>query len=121
MKTVEVEVIPAPSVRRSLTTPGDIRSDIAFQNDINNLLARIEEVKLPWKAAARLVSFGFPGGTVAQPRLSSVIPPLRVFDGGGGSGTGTATGSASRPAVVAGPAGEPVADLPPPQRMRRRA
>lgn len=110
MKTVEVEVIPAPSVRRSLTTPGDIRSDIAFQNDINNLLARIEEVKLPWKAAARLVSFGFPGGPVAQPRLTGVIPPLRVFDGGGGG----------RPAPVTGPAREPVAE-PPPQRMRRRA
>lgn len=112
MKTVEVEVIPAPSVRRSLTIPGDIRSDIAFQNDINNLLARIEEVKLPWKAASRLVSFGFPGGMVAQPRPSGVIPPLRVFDGGGGA--------VGRVAAVAGPAGEPVVELPP-QRMRRRA
>ncbi len=58
MKIAEVLVLPAQNVRSSLTTPGDIRSDIAFQNDINNLLARIEEVKLPWTAASLLVSFG---------------------------------------------------------------
>lgn len=113
MKTVEVEVLPAPSVRRSLTTPGDIRSDIAFQNDINSLLAKIEEVKLPWVAASLLVSYGLPGETVAQPRRSSVISPLRVFDGGG-------LGGARRPAIAAETPHAPIVDIAP-QRMRRRA
>ena len=75
MKIAEVLVLPAQNVRSSLTTPGDIRSDIAFQNDINNLLARIEEVKLPWTAASRLVSFGTEGTVVAQPRRHSVTTP----------------------------------------------
>lgn len=124
MKIAEVEVLPAQSVRSSLTTPGDIRSDIAFQNDINNLLARIEEAKLPWTAASLLVSFGADSEPVAQPRRTSVTPPLRVFDGG-------ATVSANRPASTGSrvPAesekesaeGGAIAAAPPPRRMRRRA
>ena len=108
MKTTDVEVLTAPNVRRSLTTPGDIRSDISFQNDINGLLARIEEAKQPWTAASRLMSFGTATEKVAQPRRNTVTP-LRVFDGGavnrptlGGEGTLTVVG-------------------PRPQRMRRRA
>jgi hypothetical protein len=113
MKIAEVEVLPAQSVRSSLTTPGDIRSDIAFQNDINNLLARIEEVKLPWTAASLLVSFGAESEVVAQPRRPSVTPPLRVFDGG------VATGRA--PAAIAHPADAADVAAPPPRRVRRRA
>jgi hypothetical protein len=106
MKTTDVEVLPAPSVRRSLTTPGDIRSDISFQNDINGLLARIEEAKQPWTAASRLISFGVATAPVAQPKRNTVTPPLRVFDGG----------AVNRPTV-----GEPRAVAAKPQRMRRRA
>jgi hypothetical protein len=82
MKIAEVLVLPAQNVRSSLTTPGDIRSDIAFQNDINNLLARIEEVKLPWTAASLLVSFGDEQQVVAQPRRHSATRSLRILDGG---------------------------------------
>jgi hypothetical protein len=108
MKIAEVLVLPAQNVRSSLTTPGDIRSDIAFQNDINNLLARIEEVKLPWTAASLLVSFGTEGAVVAQPKRHSVTTPLRIFDGGA---------APARAAVTDAEA--PVAR--PPRRARRRA
>jgi hypothetical protein len=108
MKSADVLVLPAQNVRSSLTTPGDIRSDIAFQNDINNLLARIEEVKLPWTAASLLVSFGAEGQVVAQPRRHSATPPLRIFDGGA---------APARPGVTEGEATVPRA----PRKMRRRA
>jgi hypothetical protein len=113
MKIAEVEVLPAQSVRSSLTTPGDIRSDIAFQNDINNLLARIEEMKLPWTAASLLVSFGAETESVAQPRRPSVTPPLRVFDGGAVAGRAPAMAAVHATEVEAAPA--------PRRRMRRRA
>jgi hypothetical protein len=111
MKIAEVLVLPAQNVRSSLTTPGDIRSDIAFQNDINNLLARIEEVKLPWTAASLLVSFGMEGAVVAQPRRHSVTIPLRIFDGGAVPARASVT--EARPAEAAA--------VPAPRRMRRRA
>ncbi len=111
MKIAEVLVLPAQNVRSSLTTPGDIRSDIAFQNDINNLLARIEEVKLPWTAASRLVSFGTEGTVVAQPRRHSVTTPLRIFDGGAAPTRAPVT-EAHPPEAAAAPA---------PRRVRRRA
>jgi hypothetical protein len=114
MKIADCLVLPAQNVRSSLTTPGDIRSDIAFQNDINTLLARIEEAKLPWTAASLLVSFGAEGPVVAQPKRHSVTPPLRIFDGGASAARSGAT--ESRPV-------EPVATVAPaaPRRARRRA
>jgi len=113
MKIADVLVLPAQNVRSSLTTPGDIRSDIAFQNDINNLLARIEEVKLPWTAASLLVSFGAEGPVVAQPKRHSVTPPLRIFDGGA---------APARPGVADGrPIEAPATVAPAPRRARRRA
>ena len=108
MKTSDVEVLSAPNVRRSLTTPGDIRSDICFQNDINSLLARIEEAKQPWTAAARLMSFGAAVEPVAQPKRNSVTP-LRVFDGG----------AVNRPTLASDVHLQLVGSAP--QRMRRRA
>jgi hypothetical protein len=82
MRTPNVEIVAAPSVRRSLTTPGDIRTDIDFQNDINNLLARMENLPLPWKAVSRLMSYDVAPRSVAQRRRNSVTLPLRVLDGG---------------------------------------
>lgn len=113
MKIAEVLVLPAQNVRSSLTTPGDIRSDIAFQNDINNLLARIEEVKSPWTAASLLVSFGTESEVVAQPKRHTATPPLRVFDGGASSSRQDVT--EARPAEVA------VVPVAAPRRARRRA
>jgi hypothetical protein len=113
MKIAEVLVLPAQNVRSSLTTPGDIRSDIAFQNDINSLLARIEEAKLPWTAASLLVSFGAENEVVAQPRRHSVTPPLRVFDGGASAARQDVTEARPAEAVVIAKAA--------PRRVRRRA
>jgi hypothetical protein len=106
MKTNDVEVLPAPSVRTALTTPGDIRSDIAFQNDINSLLARIEEAKQPWVAASLLMSFGTAPAVVGQPRRHKVTP-LRVFDGGAVNQMPVSATQVPEPGVA-------------PQRMRRR-
>jgi len=36
-------IVPAAEARR-LLTDGDVRSDIAFQNDVNPLLASLEEI-----------------------------------------------------------------------------
>ena len=75
-------MVAAPGVRRTLTPPGDIRADIDFQNDINHLLARMEESKMPWKPAAELCTYAIgplPGGYRER---NSVKTPLRVFDGG---------------------------------------
>jgi hypothetical protein len=113
MKTCEVEVLPASGVRRALTSAGDIRADISFQNDINNLLARIEESQLPWTAAFRLSSLGAAVTPVAQPRRNSVTPPLRVFDGGG-----AIPGAAAR---LGEGTTRPLKPQPAARRMRRRA
>jgi len=36
-------LIAAADVRRALVQPGDIRAEVEFQNDINSLLARIDD------------------------------------------------------------------------------
>jgi hypothetical protein len=83
MKNLDVEIVPAPYVRRTLTTPGDIRSDVDFQNDINSLLARIEEVRVPWQALSRLVCGGMAVAEVMQPNRNAVTRPLRIVEGAG--------------------------------------
>jgi hypothetical protein len=82
MRTPNIEIVAAPGVRRSLTVPGDIRTDIDFQNDINNLLARIENLPLPWKPAARMMSYDLATRQVAQRRRNTVTLPLRDLDEG---------------------------------------
>ena len=44
-----IKIVSAGEARRALTG-GDIRDDVAFQNDINTLLARLEEKVVPLKA-----------------------------------------------------------------------
>ena len=51
------EVVSVSQVRRALTVPGDIRSDVAFQNDINRLLARIAQVPMPFHCVAPMISY----------------------------------------------------------------
>jgi hypothetical protein len=82
MKAVKVDIVSAPTVRQSLTTPGDIRSDIEFQNDVNRLLARFEESSSPWRPLAQMVSFGVGPKPKDYVRRNSVMKPFRVFDGG---------------------------------------
>jgi hypothetical protein len=54
MSYPEISIVPAPEVRQALTIEGDIRSEIAFQNDINRLLAWFEESQLPLRALGEL-------------------------------------------------------------------
>jgi hypothetical protein len=75
-------MVAAPSVRRTLTDPGDIRSEIDFQNDVNRLLARIEEARMPWCPAAELCVYAVGPRPDGYRERNSVKIPLRVFDGG---------------------------------------
>ena len=52
MNDPEVKIVTAAEARRALTN-GDIRSEVAFQNDINTLLARLEETRVPLRALSR--------------------------------------------------------------------
>jgi hypothetical protein len=52
MNDPEVRIVTAAEARRALTK-GDLRSEVAFQNDINTLLARLEETKVPLLALSR--------------------------------------------------------------------
>jgi len=54
MKELEIEIVAAAEVRRSLTDAGDIRGVVAFQNDVNALLARFEHLQVPWRSLADL-------------------------------------------------------------------
>ena len=51
MKQLEVEIVTAADARRVLTG-GDLRSEVAFQNEINMLLARLDEKQPPLRALA---------------------------------------------------------------------
>jgi hypothetical protein len=51
----DIEIVPAAEARRALTE-GDIRSEVAFQNDINTLLARLEETQLPMQPLIDLLA-----------------------------------------------------------------
>jgi hypothetical protein len=96
-KTDSVRMVAAPGVRRSLTQPGDIRSDIDFQNDVNRLLARMEEARMPWKPAAELCTYAVGPLPDGYRRRNSVKIPLRVFDGGRASGAPDAPAKVSAP------------------------
>jgi hypothetical protein len=50
MSGVKIDIVASVDVRRSLTDEGDLRADVAFQNDVNALLARVEQVAVPWRA-----------------------------------------------------------------------
>ena len=52
MNDPQVRIVTAAEARRALTK-GDLRSEVAFQNDINTLLARLEETKMPLLALSR--------------------------------------------------------------------
>ena len=51
------ELVAVSQVRRALTVPGDVRSDVAFQNDINRILARIAQVPVPFRCLAPMIHY----------------------------------------------------------------
>jgi len=82
----EYDIVAATGVRRAVVPSGDIREDIAFQNDINLLLARLDAGNTPLKA------LGWVREAVTPHPLLTSEPVLRVIRGGG---------EASRPTHVA--------------------
>jgi hypothetical protein len=62
----EQRVMPASKIRSELTAPGDVRSAVAFQNDVNALIAlvaQIEEARAPGPGGAQqVIGFEAPFG-----------------------------------------------------------
>jgi hypothetical protein len=95
MREPEIRIVSASDMRRTMTVAGDIRTEVEFQNDINSLLARFEEVRVPWRALSgptptlppAIVSDTTPMPSPATPvrsnRIDITVPRLRVLDGGG--------------------------------------
>jgi hypothetical protein len=54
MRELEVEILAAGQVRRTVVDASDIRGDIDFQNDVNALLARVEHLQMPWRSLSDL-------------------------------------------------------------------
>ena len=79
-------IIAAADVRRALVQRGDIQAEVEFQNDINGLLARIEDgVTLETVAATSQPVVAPPSrtlrvihGGVAQARPGAQPPPFRL-------------------------------------------
>ena len=77
-------------MRRAVVAAGDIREDIAFQNDINVMLARLDD------ANPGLQALGWVREPVVEPKRSGVrhrVPEraLRAIDVGVGRAQGAAT------------------------------
>ena len=73
MTTDQTIFIAAARVRQALVEPGDIRGEVEFQNDINGLLARIDD-------GVTLESAPAPSGAAPAPSVRG----LRIIQGGVG-------------------------------------
>jgi hypothetical protein len=74
---LKIEILASSDVRRALTPEGDLRGDVAFQNDVNALLARVEQMSVPWRALAEGMPSAVPQRVVAG--LPMGLPtPLRT-------------------------------------------
>jgi hypothetical protein len=78
MKELEIEILTAGEVRRSMTPDGDLRSDVAYQNDVNALLARVEQWQMPWRSISDLSPAPLESAIVADmtPLPSRVRPTI---------------------------------------------
>lgn len=90
MKLPIFDFVEAAGVRRAVVDAGDIRGDIAFQNDINVMLARLDD------ANPGLQALGWVREAVTEPRGGGVRHriaerALRMIDGGSGRPKGVAT------------------------------
>jgi hypothetical protein len=72
MTSDESSFVAAAGVRRILVGAGDIRAEIEFQNDINGILARLDDV------AATAVAVGAMPDAEARPQPRT----LRIIRGG---------------------------------------
>jgi hypothetical protein len=101
MKRPDFTFVEAARVRGAVVAEGDIRGDIEFQNDINGMLARMDE-KIP-----PIEALGWVQQPVVPPRARAtgrivVQRALRLVDGGaGGAGVrGGLDGLALEPAFL---------------------
>ena len=69
------ESVAAPLVRRTLIVRGDVRADVGFQNDINALMAQIEEEPVPFRSVAGLTSYSVDWLEKRAPESNFVFPP----------------------------------------------
>lgn len=51
------EFVEAPLVRRALTIRGDLRSEVAFQNDIDALVSLMDHIPVPFRSVAGLTRY----------------------------------------------------------------
>lgn len=68
MRTYDSDFLRTAQIRRALVSPGDIRSEVEFQNDVNCLLARLQE-KIP-----PLQALGWFPSIPAEERRLKLIP-----------------------------------------------
>ena len=67
--------VAAPLVRRTLIVRGDVRADVAFQNDINAMMAQIEEDPVPFRSVASLTSYSVDWLEKCAPETNFGFPP----------------------------------------------
>ncbi len=82
MKSSSIDFVHAAGVRRAVVPAGDIREDVAFQNDINILLARFD-AKIPPLTALGWVREPLANHHVGIAGVDVAGPTLRVIKGGG--------------------------------------
>lgn len=83
MKELEIEIVAAGEVRRSMTPDGDLRGDVAYQNDVNALLARVEQWHMPWRSISdisppplesAIVADATPMPSLVRPSIGKLAP-----------------------------------------------
>jgi hypothetical protein len=92
----KIEIVASGDVRRSLTREGDLRGDVAFQNDVNALLARVEQMAVPWRA----LSDATPGRPSRRIVAEATPMPSRTVEGTAPARTRTLDGIGLAPLVV---------------------
>lgn len=88
MKPLQSTFVAAARVRRALVDDGDIRAEIAFQNDINAMLASLEDgSSLPeGNPVTPVIALQLSGETLAVTAASARRVGLRTSRTGPGSG-----------------------------------
>lgn len=83
MKILGLDIVLARRVRRAVVEAGDIEGDIKFQNDINGLLAQLEERATPLAALGWLTTPGTEGRPSGGRRRAASSRGLHIVADGG--------------------------------------
>jgi len=74
IRQIGTRVVAAAEVRGALTGKGDLRAEVDYQNDVNALLARVEQWQMPWRSLSDISPPTFP-----SPIRAEATPlPVRV-------------------------------------------